>query len=78
MTDRIHSLTVVLESDRRDDDVKAIVNSILMIKGVLNVAEHVTDHAAHMAQERSKRELGDKLMAVIYPDWGINPGRSLK
>lgn len=68
MTDRIHSLTVTLESDRRDDDVEAITNSILMIRGVLSVAKHVTDHTAHMAQERAKRELGDKLLAVIYPD----------
>lgn len=34
MTDRVRSLTVVLDRDTRTDDVQIVVNAISMIKGV--------------------------------------------
>lgn len=67
MTDRIHSLTVVLEKDYRDDDVKEIVNAIRMIRGVLSVKSHISDFQDHMAQERVRQELGEKLWEILYP-----------
>lgn len=67
MSNRIHSLTVVLEKDYREDDVEAITNAIGMIRGVLSVSVHQSDSDSHMAEQRAKRELGDKLMKVLYP-----------
>ena len=66
MTERFHSLTVVLEKDMREDDAKPLIEAIQQMRGVLKVSGVVSDMAAHMAIERSRRELGDKLMGVIY------------
>ena len=67
MTDRINLLSVVLSKDIRDDDCEAIINAIKMVKGVLSVTPHVVDHADHIAQQRVRHELGEKLWAVLYP-----------
>ena len=67
MTDRYHSLTVVLEHDIREDDAEAIKNAILLFPGVLSAAGVVTDLTSHMAEERARHDLGQKLLAVIYP-----------
>ena len=67
MTDRIHSLTIVLDKNYRDDDVESIVNAIKMIRGVLSVSLYVSNLDSHMAEERAKHELGQKLMKIIYP-----------
>jgi len=68
MTDRIHSLTVVLEKDMRDDDCESIINAINMIRGVLSVKPHISNIYDHMAKERAKDELGKKLWDVLYPE----------
>lgn len=67
MTDRIHSLTVVLERDIREDDIEPLILSIKMLRHVLDVKEHVADAVSHMAEERARHELGEKILAVIYP-----------
>lgn len=67
MTDRYNALTVVLEKDIRDDDAEALLDAIRQLRGVLSVSGNVTDLTAHTAEERAKRELGDKLWQVLYP-----------
>ena len=67
MTDRIFAVTVLFEKDIREDDVEHQLNAIRMIKGVQAVSPHVTDHTMWAATERVKRELGQKLFAVLYP-----------
>lgn len=67
MTDRIHSLTVVLEKDMRDDDAQALINAITQLRGVLSVSGNISDLSDHIAQVRARRELGEKLFNVIYP-----------
>lgn len=67
MTDRINSIVVVLEKDYRDDDVEPILDSIRMTKGVLSVTSNVSDHVSHMAEERARHELGQKLIKIVYP-----------
>jgi len=67
MTDRINSLTVVLENDMRDDDCAALVNAIAMLRGVISVGMNATDAQSYMAEERARRELGQKLIEVVYP-----------
>jgi chromosome segregation and condensation protein ScpB len=65
MSDRIHSLTVVLEKDMRDDDVKSLKLAIAHMRGVLTVNGHVSDISSHMAEDRAKRELTDAILRVI-------------
>lgn len=67
MTDRYNTLTVVLEKDIRDDDAEALLTAIRQLRGVLSVNGNVADLTAYMAEERAKRELGDKLWQVLYP-----------
>jgi len=68
MTDRYHSLTVVLEQDIRADDAEVLLSAIAQLRGVLSVSGNVSDVTAYMAEERARRELGQKLMAVVYPE----------
>lgn len=65
MTDRIHSYSVILDRDLREDDAKSITNAIRMIKGVLKVTHHVSDHNFHAAQARARAETRDRLYKMI-------------
>lgn len=67
MTDRYNTLTVVLEKDMRDDGAEVLLAAIRQLRGVLSVSGNVADPAAYMAEERAKRELGEKLWQVLYP-----------
>lgn len=67
MTDRYHSLTVVLEKDIRDDDAESLLTAIKMIKGVMSVEPFISDVESHMAETRARRELGNKIWEVLYP-----------
>ena len=67
MTDRYHSLTVVLEKDLRTDDAEATINAIRQIRGVLKVSGEVSDADSHMAEWRARHDLGNKVSQVIYP-----------
>ena len=67
MTDRYHTLTVVLAEDTRDDDCKPLIDAILMLKGVASVTGEVADFNSHMAEERARLSIGEKLLAICYP-----------
>lgn len=67
MTDRYYALTVALEKDIRDDDAENILAAIKMIKGVLNVKPHISNPDVWMAEERARRELGKKLLDIVFP-----------
>ena len=73
MTDRYHTLTVVLESDIRDDDADGLMKAILHLRGVAAVSGVVRDMNSYMAEERARRELGGKLLEVIYPQKTTTP-----
>lgn len=68
MTDRYNTLTVVLERDIRKDDAEALISAIQQLRGVLRVAGNIADPAAYIAEERAKREIGEKLWEVLYPE----------
>jgi len=68
MTDRYHTLTVTLEKDTRDDDAEHLINAIQMMRGVLSVAGEVANMDTHMAEERARHELGQKILDVLYPE----------
>ena len=68
MTDRVHSLTVVLDHDVREDDVQSLTKAIHMMRGVLSVRGEVSDMTSHMAEERARHDLGQKLLQIVYPN----------
>lgn len=67
MTDRLNALTVVLETDIRDDDAETLIAAIRQLRGVLSVTGNVVEIGDHIAQERARRDLGEKLWQVLYP-----------
>jgi len=67
MTDRVHSLTVVLEHDFRTDDLEALQNAIRQFRGVIAVEQHVSDHTSFMAQQRALQALREKIADVLWP-----------
>jgi len=67
MTDRFHSLTVVLERDIREDDAEMLLNALRMLRGVISVEGNIVDVDGYVAEERVRYELRDKLMSVLFP-----------
>lgn len=68
MTDRIQSLTVVLDRDMRADDTESLIAAILHLKGVASVGNNVVSVGDFVAQARAKRELQTKIAAVLWPE----------
>jgi hypothetical protein len=68
MTDRIKGLTVTLDRDYRDDDVETIVNAIMMVKGVVNVAKSITTLDDHINRTRIRAELTDRIFDALKKD----------
>lgn len=52
MTDRVSSLTVVLDIDIRIDDLEAITNAIKMIKHVVAVEPNIVDRSKFVVSQR--------------------------
>lgn len=65
MTDRVHSLLVVLEQDVRNDDIKSLVNAIREFRNVASVTLNITDPTSIMAEERARYQLANKLWEVL-------------
>lgn len=68
MTDRLKGVIVTFEKDVREDDAEYILNAIRMIKGVLSVKELVSNYEQHIAEERVRHELREKIFEVLNPD----------
>lgn len=68
MTDRIRTLTVVLDSDCRDDEIHSLVSAIDMIKGVQKVKiGDPIDLRDYSARQAIKLEIREKIYQ-IYKD----------
>ena len=65
MTDRFHSLTVVLGHNIREDDAEGLMDAIRHLKGVINVKGNVMDLSQSVAESRIKSELSLKLWDVL-------------
>ena len=65
MTDRFHSLTVVLERDMREDDAEALIDAIRMFRGVIGVDGNVTCIDSHIAEKRAKYEMTRRIYDAI-------------
>lgn len=67
MTDRIHSITLILEKDVRVDDAERLLELCQQFKQVIEVVPNVSDGSSVMAEARARQELGQKIIDVIYP-----------
>jgi hypothetical protein len=65
MTNRVNSLTVVLGSDVRDDDIDLLRNAILLLRGVIEVGTNISDSSLYTAEQRAKYELRSKIYAAL-------------
>lgn len=67
MTDRHRGYIVALEQDLREDDSRAIIDAIKMIKGVLSVEPVITGAQDHIAEQRSRHALLTKVLEILNP-----------
>lgn len=67
MSNRINTITVVLEKETREDGCERILEAIRMVKSVLRVKANVADSTEYMAQELARHDLGQKLWEILYP-----------
>jgi hypothetical protein len=66
MTDRVRSLSVLLDNEYRVDDVQVIIDAIAMIKGVSKVERGpISDYADRLSIEVAKTELAKKMWDVL-------------
>lgn len=65
MTDRYHTLTVVLEKDMREDDAQALIHAIQQMRNVLKVTGVVSNFDTHMAEARAKSEIYKRLIDTL-------------
>ena len=68
MTDRYNALTVVLSEDIREDDAEPLMAAIRMMKGVQSVKGHIATIDSHIAEQRARLELSEKLWDVLHPE----------
>jgi len=68
MTDRLKGVIVTFKEDIREDDAEAILNAIQMVKGVLTVKPLISNYDQHIAEDRVRHEIYQKLFDVVYPD----------
>lgn len=61
MSDRINGFVVILDKDYKDEDVVQTINAIKQIKGVLEVKPNIVTSDEHIAGERTKIKIVNKL-----------------
>ena len=62
MTDRIHSITVVLKENIRVDDAESLIEALKHFRGVIAVDGNVADFESHMAEERAR----SKFQTILF------------
>lgn len=67
MTDRYSGFVVTLEENMREDDAQAVLAALRMVRGVIGVEPVISNVEQVIADKRARRELGEKLWAVLYP-----------
>jgi len=66
MTDRVRTLTVLLEHDLRDDDARDVINAIELIRGVESAElGDVVNSNTRIARTEARRHLGKQIWALI-------------
>jgi hypothetical protein len=70
MTDRVNAFTVVLDKDFRLDDAQPILTALRMVRHVISVEAHVAGVTDHIATERARHELGQRVLDALYAGKG--------
>lgn len=70
MTDRIKGFVVVFDADIRDDDAEKIADAILLFPHVATVEASVWNNEDLMNRSRIRKEIEQKLWAVLHPPKG--------
>jgi len=67
MTDKVNSITVVLEQDLREDSehLKRTMDALAMIRGVTCVSPDIVNVEEFVAETRAKRKLIEGLYELI-------------
>ena len=66
MTDRIRTVTVILDEDYREDDVESILQAIRMVKGVVQVTMGpAVDANDYIVREKIRREVINHLITEV-------------
>jgi hypothetical protein len=65
VTARIRGFYVALEADIRIDDAEPLMEAVRQLRGVAAVEPDVRDTSDFVARERVRRELMDKIFAVL-------------
>lgn len=65
MTDRHAGYLVTLDADIRDDDAKAILDALRMVKHVLAVEPVVADPLSKIAENRARTDILTMLVRAI-------------
>lgn len=65
MTDRVRTLTVLLDKDWRDDDVQHVIDAIRMVRGVADVQPTVETAEKQMAVWKAKDELRREILQKV-------------
>lgn len=66
MTARIHTITVALEEDIREDDIQPLLTAIQQMRGVESVTTISTDDAPmHTAMARANRAWRERIYALL-------------
>jgi hypothetical protein len=68
MSDKNFALTVTLDGDLSDEITKRICDAVKMVIGVIDVTPHAADLTFYAAKAQVRRELGDALWHVLYPE----------
>ena len=68
MTDRHRSVTVLLDSDMRSDDLESVLSAIRRIRGVESVEPGpVVDIMMYLATESARASLRRQLLEILLP-----------
>lgn len=65
MTDRIHSITIVLDRDMRIDDAESLLKALRHFRNVIDVIPNVADTTALMAEARARRDATDAMLEAV-------------
>lgn len=65
MTTRHAAYIVTLTEDRREDDDEAIRTALRMVAGVLSVEPVPADYQLHIATERIRSQMRDKVTVFL-------------
>ena len=68
MTERIHSLTVALAKDTREDDAAQLISAIFTLKGVIGVKSNIADTESWTADQRALQHYREAMVKILWPD----------